>query len=232
MLELIEKVWNQRNFAALNDFIVRDVFLHSSGEATYIRPKGYIDETLRLLLAFPTARFEVRDIQTNFDNRYAGLRISVLWKMTGIYEGRPLYGPQTNQGVDLLGVSQFLIQGGRIIKERRLFDEIALRAQINATRGDQADVGAGQHLLLLTAPGPGRLAGDLTNRADEGYAGVRASRPGPGVWPSRTDRLEEAAYAGWCRAYRTPSSSSVRCGTSRRTPADRQSRVWARMTSA
>ncbi len=143
VLDLIEKVWNQRNFAALNDYIVRDVFLSSSGGTTYTRPKGYIDETLRLLLAFPTARFEVRDIQTNFDNRYAGLRISVLWKMTGSYEGRPLYGPQTNQGVDLLGVSQFLIQGGRVIKERRLFDEIALRAQINATRGDQADVAPG-----------------------------------------------------------------------------------------
>nr|MDQ6897826.1 ester cyclase [Actinomycetota bacterium] len=112
--------------------------LHSSGEATYIRPKGYQDETLRLLLPFPTAHFQVRDIQTNFDNRYAGLRISVLWKMTGTYEGRPLYGAVTNQGVDLLGVSQFLIQEGRIIRERRVFDEVALRAQINASRGDQA----------------------------------------------------------------------------------------------
>jgi SnoaL-like polyketide cyclase len=138
VLELIEKVWNQRNFAALDGLIVRDVFLHSTGETTYIRPKGYIDETLRLLLAFPRAHFEVRDIQTNFDNRYGGLRISVLWKMTGPYEGRPLYGALTNQDVDLLGVSQFLIQDGRIVRERRVFDEIALRAQINAIRGDQS----------------------------------------------------------------------------------------------
>jgi len=143
VLELVEEVWNQRNFAELRNLIVRDVFLHSSGEAIYTRPKGYQDETLRLLLAFPTAHFQVRDIQTNFDNRYAGLRISVLWKMTGTYEGRPLYGAVTNQGVDLLGVSQFLIQGGRIIRERRIFDEVALRAQINASRGDQADVGPG-----------------------------------------------------------------------------------------
>ena len=92
VLELIQEVWNRRNFAALGNLIVRDVFLHSSGETTYIRPKGYQDETLRLLLAFPTAQFEVRDIQTNENARYAGLRISVLWKMTGPYEGRPLDG--------------------------------------------------------------------------------------------------------------------------------------------
>ncbi len=137
VLELIEQVWNRRNFAALRDVIVRDVFLHSSGAKTYIRPKGYQDETLRLLVAFPTAQFEVRDIQTNDNARYAGLRVSVLWKMTGPYNGRPLYGPVTDQAVDLLGVSQFLIQGGRIVRERRVFDEIALRAQINAARGDQ-----------------------------------------------------------------------------------------------
>ncbi len=104
---------------------------------TYIRPKGYQDETLRLLLAFPSAQFQVRDIQTNDNVRYAGLRISVLWKMTGEYSGRPLYGPVTNQEVDLLGVSQFLVQGGKIVRERRIFDEVALRAQINLSRGDQ-----------------------------------------------------------------------------------------------
>lgn len=143
VLELIDQVWNKRNFASLGDFIVRDVFLHSSGAATYIRPRGYQDETLRLLLAFPAATFEVRDIQTNDNPRYAGLRISVLWKMTGAYTGQPLYGPVTNQPVDLLGVSQFLIQDGKVVRERRLFDEVALRAQINQTRGDEPLVGPG-----------------------------------------------------------------------------------------
>ena len=152
MLELIEQVWNKRNFAvAAVTSSSRDVFLHSSGETTYIRPKGYQDETLRLLLAFPAATFEVRDIQTNDNPRYAGLRISVLWKMTGAYDGRPLYGPVTNQDVDLLGVSQFLVQDGRVVRERRLFDEIALRAQINQARGDEPLVGPGQHLLRLRA---------------------------------------------------------------------------------
>lgn len=143
VLELIQQVWNRRNFAALSDLIVRDVFLHSSGATTYIRPKGYQDETLRLLLAFPSAQFQVRDIQTNNNNRYAGLRISVLWKMTGQYDGRPLFGPITNQDIDLLGVSQFLVQSGKVVRERRIFDEIALRAQINAIRGDQPSVQPG-----------------------------------------------------------------------------------------
>jgi hypothetical protein len=75
----------------------------------------------------------VRDVQTNHAERYAGLRIAVLWVLQG---GTPAFGPLTDAPVDLLGVSQFLVQRGRIVREVRVFDEIALRAQINATRGD------------------------------------------------------------------------------------------------
>lgn len=136
VLELIDEVWNRRNLNKVNDLVIRDSVLHSVGESIHLRPSGYQGETLRLLGAFPTAQFEVRDVQTNCHQRYAGLRIAVLWKLSGRYDGRPHYGPVTGADVSLLGVSQFLLQGGRIVRERRIYDEIALRAQINAARGD------------------------------------------------------------------------------------------------
>ena len=61
----------------------------------------------------------------------------MLWVLQGAYCGTPAFGPLTNAPVDLLGVSQLLVQRGRIVREVRVFDEIALRAQINATRGDR-----------------------------------------------------------------------------------------------
>ena len=54
----------------------------------------------------------------------------MLWKFTGTYNGFPAYGPNDGAEVDVLGVSQFLVQSGRIVQEVRLFDEIALRTQI------------------------------------------------------------------------------------------------------
>lgn len=136
VLELIDEVWNRRNLNKVNEVLVRDSVLHSVGESVHLRPSGHQAETLRLLGAFPTAQFEVRDVQTNFHERYAGLRVAVLWKLKGRYDGRPHYGPVTDAEVSLLGVSQFLLQGGRVVRERRIYDEIALRAQINAARGD------------------------------------------------------------------------------------------------
>jgi hypothetical protein len=42
-----------------------------------------------------------------------------------------------------MGISQFLVQGGRIVREVRVYDQLALRAQINNTRGDgSVDVNA------------------------------------------------------------------------------------------
>ncbi|WP_030608847.1 ester cyclase [Streptomyces sclerotialus] len=136
VLEFIDEVWTQRRLQKVDDFMVRDLFLHTIGDRTVIRPDRYQADLLSTVAPFPDARFEVRDIQTNYAERYAGLRVAVLWTMHGTYRGTPAFGPLTDQPVTLLGVSQFLIQGGRIVREFRVYDEIALRAQINSTRGD------------------------------------------------------------------------------------------------
>ncbi|MGJ9411207.1 ester cyclase [Aeromicrobium sp. CF4.19] len=136
VLELIDEVWNARHLNRLTDFVHRDLFLDTIGDTTITRADGYQRDLLRLVSAFPEAQFEVRDVQTNRSERYGGLRIAVMWKMSGRYEGTAHYGPLTLEPIDLLGVSQFLVQDGRVVKEKRIYDEIALRAQINSTRGD------------------------------------------------------------------------------------------------
>ena len=136
VLEFIDRVWNSHDLEKVQDFMVRDLMLHTIGYRTVIRPEGYRRALLKMLQPFPTGQFEVRDVVTNYSERYAGLRVAVTWKFRGRYNGRPDFGPLTNSEIDLLGVSQFLIQSGRIVREIRVYDEIALRAQIAGTRGD------------------------------------------------------------------------------------------------
>lgn len=141
VLEFVEEVWNHRHLNRVRDFMVRDIFLHTVGDTTVIRPDGYQRDLLSLVSPFPDARFAVRDVSTNYAERYAGLRVAVLWQMKGSYRGTPTYGPVTQQPVDLMGVSQFLIHQGRIVREMRVYDELALRAQISVTRGDRVPDG-------------------------------------------------------------------------------------------
>lgn len=137
VLQFIQEVWNDRRLNKVHEYMVRDLFLHSVGDQTSVRPDGYQRELLRLLAPFPDGRFEVRDVQAHSSPRYAGLRIAVMWKFSGTYNGAEHFGPLTDKPVDLLGISQFLVQEGRIVREVRVYDEIALRAQINHTRGDE-----------------------------------------------------------------------------------------------
>lgn len=136
VLEFIDEVWNHRRLNRVPDFMVRDLFLHTVGDQTIVRPDGYQRDLLSLVAPFPDAHFAVRDVQTNDNVRYAGLRVAVLWQMKGTYRGTPAYGLLTGKPVDLMGVSQFLVQDGRIVREVRVYDDIALRAQINSVRGD------------------------------------------------------------------------------------------------
>ena len=138
VLEMVEEVWNQRDLSSLGRYVARDLFLHTVGDVTITRPAGYQEELLRLVSAFPDGRFAVRDVQANHSERYAGLRVAVLWTLTGTYDGVERFGPLTGQPVTVLGVSQFLVQGGRIVREVRVYDEVAVRSQVNSSRGDIA----------------------------------------------------------------------------------------------
>ncbi|TIH37385.1 ester cyclase [Subtercola vilae] len=137
VLEMIQTVWNERDLQRVESFFNRDLVLQTVGNRTIIRPEGYRRALLRFLEAFPAGEFEVRDIQTNYDVRYAGLRVAVTWKFVGAYNGQPNYGPTTNKPVDVLGMSQFTFHKGALAKEVRLWDDIALRAQIAGMRGDE-----------------------------------------------------------------------------------------------
>jgi predicted ester cyclase len=136
VLEFIERVWNGRDLNLVEQFWVRDLVLHTIGYRTIVRPEGYRRALLNLIRPFPAGQFEVRDVVTNHAERYAGLRIAVTWVYRGNYNGMPDFGALTDSPVDILGVSQFLVQGGRLVREVRIYDEIAVRAQIAGRRGD------------------------------------------------------------------------------------------------
>ena len=141
VLEFIERVWNGRDLNAVEQYWVRDLTLHTIGYRTITRPEGYRRALLKMLRPFPGGRFEVRDVQTNYNVDYAGLRVAVTWVYKGDYNGTADFGSLTGTPVEILGVSQFLVQNGRLVREVRVYDEIAIRSQIHHRRGDSEFAG-------------------------------------------------------------------------------------------
>ena len=136
VLDFLEQVWNGRDLSLVEHYWVRDLMLHTVGYRTVLRPEGYRRALLQMIRPFPAGRFEVRDVVTHSAERYAGLRIAVTWVFRGRYNGTPDFGPLTDSPVEILGVSQFLVQDGRLVREVRVYDEIAVRTQIFDRRSD------------------------------------------------------------------------------------------------
>ena len=53
-----------------------------------------------------------------------------IWLLRGRYCGIPFYGPVNDAPVTVLGASHFEFQNGRLLREWRVFDEIAVMAPI------------------------------------------------------------------------------------------------------
>ena len=90
VLEFIQRVWNDRELEKVDDFLdPRPGAAHRRSTARSSGPRDTDAQLLRMIRPFPAGQFEVRDVATNSDPRYAGLRIAVLWKFSGTTTAPP-----------------------------------------------------------------------------------------------------------------------------------------------
>ena len=66
-------------------------------------------------------------------NEVDGFLSSSRWSATGTHSGFGVYGPPTGSLVQIWGITQNQIEGGRIVKEWMLFNELDLMMQIVAS---------------------------------------------------------------------------------------------------
>lgn len=133
LVESVETLWNQHRLDRVADFYHRDIVLHTSRGRTLQGHQQLSTETLDLLSAFPDARMRVLDVCAHHAPR-PGQRVTIVWLLDGTYTGYAVYGPPTGLPVQLLGASQFLVEDGLVRREYRVYDELALRVQIDQLR--------------------------------------------------------------------------------------------------
>ena len=137
IIDMYETVWNRRRFDRVIDYCDPKVVCHTVRlhRAQAIDP--YQQQIIDLLAVFPDGKIEVRDLVV-CQSSELGQRIAAIWVLTGTYSGVPLYGPPTRSPVKILGATHFEMRDGKILREWRLFDEIAVLAQIIGARTNAA----------------------------------------------------------------------------------------------
>ncbi len=127
--DFFEQVWNRRHFDKVADYCDDSVVCQTVRMRRVMQIANFQLEIMSLLAAFPDGMMEIRDFSVH-ESADLGLRICVIWLLHGTYSGSPVYGRSNDAPVNILGSSHFEIRNGKIIREYRIFDEIAVIAQI------------------------------------------------------------------------------------------------------
>jgi len=129
VLGLFDEVWNRRRFDLVTKYVSERIVCHGVRMRRVQNVTPYQIEIINLLASFPDGVIEVRDIAVNHTEGL-GTRVAVIWVLRGTYCGVPTYGPVTRSPVHVLGSSHFELQDGKILREWRVYDEVAIIAQI------------------------------------------------------------------------------------------------------
>jgi predicted ester cyclase len=129
ILAMFDEVWNKRLFNRVPVYCDSKVVSHTVRMHRAQSIDGYRQEIINLLAAFPDGKIEVRDLVVN-ESPDLGLRVAAIWVLSGTYSGVPLYGKPTRKPVKILGSSHYEFRNGKILREWRIYDEIAVLAQI------------------------------------------------------------------------------------------------------
>lgn len=130
---MYEDVWNSRLFNMVGDYCSDKVVSHSVRMRRAQGIQGYQQQVIDLLAAFPDGRIELRDLVVN-ESSDLGLRVAAVWTLHATYSGVPIYGQPTRSPVSIMGITHFEIRDGKILREWRLYDEIAVLTQIMRAR--------------------------------------------------------------------------------------------------
>ena len=127
--EMFERVWNGRYMDEVPRTFADTIVVQSVRMRRDMGIAPYQNALIDLLAAFPDAHVSVRDFAVHH-SADLGLRVAAIWLLRGTYSGVPAYGPVNNAPVAILGSSHFEFRRGKVIREWRMFDEIAVIAQI------------------------------------------------------------------------------------------------------
>lgn len=131
--QMYEDVWNRRLFNKVPDYCNSKVVSHTVRMKRAQGIQGYQQQVIDLLAAFPDGKIELRDLVVN-ESTDLGLRVAAVWTLHATYSGVPVYGKPTRSPVSIMGITHFEIRDGKILREWRLFDEIAVLTQIMRAR--------------------------------------------------------------------------------------------------
>ena len=127
-----ENLWNKRDYDKLDLNFVENLQFEGPTNRKFNGLKDYQDFLKSLATCFPDLELQVDEIYW-MGNDVDGYLTSTRWSATGTYSGKGIYGEPTDSKVQIWGITQNQVVGGKIVNEWMLFNELDLMMQIAAS---------------------------------------------------------------------------------------------------
>ncbi len=127
----IDELWNRRNLEALVATYATGFGFEGPTDRKFCGAGNYREFLDSILGAFPDLEVQVDEVYW-MGNDVDGYLTSERWSAEGTHTGPGLYGEPTGKPIQIWGITQHEIAGGRIVREWLLFNELDLMMQLAA----------------------------------------------------------------------------------------------------
>jgi len=127
--DTLERLWTRRDFATLRAVYAPDFAFRGPTDRAGRGAGAYRQMLTAVLEAFPDLALEVDEVYW-MGNERDGYLTSARWSADATHTRPGLYGEPTGHRVQIWGITQHRIVGGRIVEEWMLFNELDLLMQV------------------------------------------------------------------------------------------------------
>ncbi len=121
---LYEVVFNQKNLAAIDDFVAPTVIDHSLPPGVPEGIEGVRQAIGMFVSAFPDMHITVEDLIAEGD------KVVARWSLHGTHQGASLGMPPTGKQFTMPGVSIVRLEGGKSVEQWVLHDQLGMLQQL------------------------------------------------------------------------------------------------------
>ncbi len=128
MRHFFHDVWNRRRLDRLVEVYAPGAIAHSGGGRVAVGVRNISALVIAILTAIPDAVMQVEHV--TWADETDGVIVAVRWRLEGSTQAGGLLGDvPSGQPVAMIGMSHFRFDGGRIVEEWTLFDEVGVLVQ-------------------------------------------------------------------------------------------------------
>lgn len=135
LLELLNEVYNRKMINRICDFYAENAVVHTICNQELVGYDEIQGAVIGLLSSFPSAHLSVDRVTCN-DHPDGSCHASVRWRLRGLHEGIGRFGAPTGKPVEILGITQYRLEGGRIVESWEIYDGLDILRQIHLGDGN------------------------------------------------------------------------------------------------